>query len=689
VNGCPAFGTNGAGGVAEALRAVDCQSGLAVQSAFARLFGADGALGQALGLALTLYVGILAISILTGRSSLSLSALTPRMLGLGLALTFATSWAAYHNVVWNLLVGAPDQIASLLIGSRGSATELFATRLDQMFTAVAQAADAARTAQMGNATGAAAPPGGGLSSPVGLLNLSALMLLLSTVGVLIVARIALAALLALGPVFIILALFRGTRGLFEGWLKTSVLFAVVPLISVLVGGTALSMLTPVVRELSQAGAVIPPRLAVTVFLGAFVHMALSFLAFKAAASLTQGWRLPFSAEPGKAAAPEPATVSVAASATTALPVAGVTAGAPAIAAEAGAAGGDRARALATEAARSASASSSAESASGRDRVVVPFPARAPTSAARPPPPASPAARTAVRAWPNASVPRRRQVRRRPFPRSPRGPPMIRAAVIAALLAAPAALARPGPGRPAAHGQVRRPRRGEGAGPPQLPVHDRVRADERIENVAVGDSAAWQVTPNKRANMLFVKPILPDARTNMTVVTDQRTYLFDLVTAPAKASPFYALRFTYPEGLRLKPLPGAVETAPVLEARAAPPTAPPLRLHYGWTAQGDAGVLPSRTYDDGITTYLAWPDKTLLPAILTPGPDGAEAPVNFATNGDVIEIDQVHPVLILRAGEKKATLTRTAPAAAPAAPAVKAEATPAQPVPATRLAERAQ
>jgi hypothetical protein len=75
---------------------------------------------------------------------------------------------------------------------------------------------------------AAAARGGALSSPAGLLNLSALMLLLGTVGVLIVARLALAALLALGPVFIILALFKGTRGLFEGWLKTAVLFAVVP-----------------------------------------------------------------------------------------------------------------------------------------------------------------------------------------------------------------------------------------------------------------------------------------------------------------------------------------------------------------------------------------------------------------------------------------------------------------------------
>jgi type IV secretion system protein VirB9 len=67
-------------------------------------------------------------------------------------------------------------------------------------------------------------------------------------------------------------------------------------------------------------------------------------------------------------------------------------------------------------------------------------------------------------------------------------------------------------------------------------------DEHIENVAIGDSASWQITPNKRANLLFVKPLSPRARTNMTVVTDRRTYFFDLVAAPG-SSPLYVLRFT--------------------------------------------------------------------------------------------------------------------------------------------------
>ena len=372
MSACPAFGADGPGGVAEALRAVDCQSGAAVASAFARLFGADGALGQALGLALTLYVGLLAVSLLTGRSNLSLSALTPRMLGLGLALTFATSWAAYQTVVWNLLVGAPDQIAGVLIGAKGSATELFAARLDQLFNAVA--ASAAAQGQGPNGQPMALAP----NSPASLLNLSALMLLLGTVGVLIVARLALAALLAVGPVFILLAVFRGTRGLFEGWLKTSVLFAVVPLIAVLVGGAAIGMLAPVVQALAGAGADVPPRLAVTVFLGASVHLALSALAFKAAASLTSGWRIPLGAS-GRAEAAAGAAASAPAAVLTPASSVVPASGPPG-------SESDRARALAAELARPeppAAGDGGTIPRSARERVVIPFPGARATDAPGP------------------------------------------------------------------------------------------------------------------------------------------------------------------------------------------------------------------------------------------------------------------------------------------------------------------
>ena len=157
---CPTFGDGGPSGIAEALRVVDCMSGEAASFAFSRLFGSDALLGQALTLALTLYIAFYAIGLLTGRTSLSVSSLTPRMMTLGIALTFATSWVAYQSVIWNLLVGAPDQIASMLIGSQGSATSLFADRLDTIFGVVAQAAalTEANSAGMQHASSLASGP---------------------------------------------------------------------------------------------------------------------------------------------------------------------------------------------------------------------------------------------------------------------------------------------------------------------------------------------------------------------------------------------------------------------------------------------------------------------------------------------------------------------------------------------------
>ena len=71
-------------------------------------------------------------------------------------------------------------------------------------------------------------------------------------------------------------------------------------------------------------------------------------------------------------------------------------------------------------------------------------------------------------------------------------------------------------------------------------------DERVENVAIGDGSAWQVTPNKAASLLFVKPVEHAARTNMTVVTDRRIYLFELDAQPESAASVigitYVVRF---------------------------------------------------------------------------------------------------------------------------------------------------
>jgi type IV secretion system protein VirB9 len=195
-------------------------------------------------------------------------------------------------------------------------------------------------------------------------------------------------------------------------------------------------------------------------------------------------------------------------------------------------------------------------------------------------------------------------------------------------------------------------------------------DEHIENVAVGDSEAWQVTPNKRANLLFVKPLAPTAATNMTVVTDRHTYLFDLVATPA-AKPLYVLRFTYPEepketGPQLAG--GAPSTDELAAATDPQAVTDPAALNFAWAGKGDRKLLPARTYDDGTATFLAWPAGNPVPAILIKDAEGTEGPVNFTVRGDVIVVDGVPREIVLRSGKQAATLVNGGPVrAAPAAP----------------------
>jgi type IV secretion system protein VirB9 len=193
-------------------------------------------------------------------------------------------------------------------------------------------------------------------------------------------------------------------------------------------------------------------------------------------------------------------------------------------------------------------------------------------------------------------------------------------------------------------------------------------DEHIENVSVGDALGWQITPNKRANLLFLKPIDRSAVTNMTVVTDKRRYAFDLTVATEKAQPgamAYVVRFRYPQAGPVQIIDTPPPPAPVAEAVS------PDQWNFAYTYSGSKDLLPAKVFDDGRSTYFSWAQGASVPGIFAVGAEGSESLVNYAVRGQYLVVDQLSPRFVLRNGKSVTTVINGAyapPTGGPGAPA---------------------
>jgi type IV secretion system protein VirB9 len=172
-------------------------------------------------------------------------------------------------------------------------------------------------------------------------------------------------------------------------------------------------------------------------------------------------------------------------------------------------------------------------------------------------------------------------------------------------------------------------------------------DEKIETLALGDSIAWKVEPNRKGDIIFVKPVEKNAQSNLNVVTDKRIYVFVLRsnTRPA-AGQIYAVRFRFPDDEAIAKL--------LTEAkeRAAYPNLKDLNIanansDYGY--KGSSVNKPVAVFDDGTKTWFRFEGET--PAIYIVDADRNESLVNFRTEGPYVVVDKVSPQWTLRNGQE--------------------------------------
>lgn len=176
------------------------------------------------------------------------------------------------------------------------------------------------------------------------------------------------------------------------------------------------------------------------------------------------------------------------------------------------------------------------------------------------------------------------------------------------------------------------------------------ADEKVENVALGDPAAWQVSVSGDGNRLFLKPAQGGLATNMTVVTTVRTYSFDLeaMSGPTGDMP-YTVTFTYPQ-----PVVATAEDGYVDVSSAS-------RRLSRYKIGGDRALQPLSVSDDGSQTYIAWPRGVDIPAVYGIDRAGRAVLVNGMMGvDDVFVIDGAPLSLQFRIDTRTAYARRTNP-----------------------------
>lgn len=198
-------------------------------------------------------------------------------------------------------------------------------------------------------------------------------------------------------------------------------------------------------------------------------------------------------------------------------------------------------------------------------------------------------------------------------------------------------------------------------------------DEEIEMISIGEAFAWRLTPSGKR--LFIRPLEIAAHTNMTIITNKRTYHFDIRSdefeGKADEDLVYTVRFFYPQVGQPLPIPPqlaapnpakpqrplqAVIRTPMPGARvdAGLPSAlernpEDLEMNFNYSLAGRAdNITPLKVYDDGNETQFQFPKNNLVvPTISAVDANGNEFQLTYSIRDNYVVVPTVSRQFTLR------------------------------------------
>ncbi len=167
-------------------------------------------------------------------------------------------------------------------------------------------------------------------------------------------------------------------------------------------------------------------------------------------------------------------------------------------------------------------------------------------------------------------------------------------------------------------------------------------------LGLGDKNAWAI--DVRGNHIFLKPTSKSPDTNMVVVTNKRTYAFNL-HAVSQQTAGYIVRFNYPDTKAAMESEATRRSAAIqAKLNGVQNTSVRSLNMVGYFMRGDKAIAPTKMWDDGRFTYLQYANSADLPAIYRILPDGKESLVNTHVENDTIVIQETAKGYMLRLGQ---------------------------------------
>lgn len=192
----------------------------------------------------------------------------------------------------------------------------------------------------------------------------------------------------------------------------------------------------------------------------------------------------------------------------------------------------------------------------------------------------------------------------------------------------------------------------------------LQAGETLNTVSAGDTLRWIIGDTTSGSgqtlqtHILIKPVAPDLKTNLVILTDRRSYHLDMMSY--KSTYMASLSWHYPQD-ELLALKARNNQAFAMQDQTVKVDFDLNSLNFRYQISGDMPPWrPVQVFDDGHKVYIQFPerlDQGEAPPLFISGEEGKVELVNYRVKGNTYIVDRLFKAAELRLGEKKQQIVR--------------------------------